>query len=106
VSDDQAYDLITAFEGFAHVPDPVAAMRDIANRMKRQSMPLFSPLLQPANFAAFGLSWQHIGPRNEHISRHLRKPLAFLLKQFGLNLASATQGFILGFVSCRILRQG
>ena len=106
MSDDQAYDLITAFEGFAHVPDPIAPMRDIANRMKPQSMPLFSLLLQSANFAAFGLSWQYIGPRNGHISRHSRKPLAFLLQQFGLNLASATQGFISSFASCRILRQG
>lgn len=97
VSDGEKYDLITAFEVFEHVPDPIATMRDITNRMKPESLLVFSTLLQPANFGAFGLSWWYVAPRNGHISLHSQKSLAFLLKQFGLNMASASQGLHIGF---------
>ena len=55
VSDGQKYDLITAFEVFEHVPDPVATMRDITKRLKPESMLLFSTLLQPEDLAQTGL---------------------------------------------------
>ncbi|MCA3339979.1 MAG: class I SAM-dependent methyltransferase [Roseomonas sp.] len=97
VSDNQKYDLITAFEVFEHVPDPAATMHDIVNRMKPESLLLFSTLLQPTNFGTFGLSWWYVGPRNGHISIHSKKSLALLLKQFGLNMASDNQGLHIGF---------
>jgi 2-polyprenyl-6-hydroxyphenyl methylase/3-demethylubiquinone-9 3-methyltransferase len=97
VSNDQKHDLITAFEVFEHVPDPIATMRDITQRLKPESLLLFSTLLQPANFGAIGLSWWYVGPRNGHISIHSEKSLATLLKHFGLNLASASQALHIGF---------
>ncbi len=97
VSDGKQYDLITAFEVFEHVPDPMATMRDITKRMKAKSLLLFSTLLQPANFGAEGVSWWYVGPRNGHISLHSQKSLATLLAQCGLTLASASQGLHIGF---------
>jgi hypothetical protein len=97
VSDGQKYDLITAFEVFEHVPDPIATIRDIAKRLKPESLLLFSTLLQPADFAEVGLDWWYVGPRNGHISLHSGNSLALLLKQCGLTLASASQGVHIGF---------
>jgi 2-polyprenyl-6-hydroxyphenyl methylase/3-demethylubiquinone-9 3-methyltransferase len=97
VSDGQKYDLITAFEVFEHVPDPVATMRDITKRLKPESMLLFSTLLQPEDLAQTGLGWWYAGPRNGHISLHSKLSLALLLKKSGLTLASAHQGLHVGF---------
>lgn len=97
VNDGQKYDLITAFEVFEHVPDPIAMMRDITSRLMPEALLLFSTLLQPADFGAMGLSWWYVGPRNGHISLHSQKSLGNLLNQFGLKMASANQGVHIGF---------
>ena len=106
MNDGQKYDLITAFEVFEHVPDPVATMRDITKRLKPESLLLFSTLLQPDDLAQTGLDWWYAGPRNGHISLHSKLSLALLLKQFGLTLASANQGLHLGFAKLPSIAKG
>ena len=97
VSDGKKYDLITAFEVFEHVPDPIATMYDITQRLKPESLLLFSTLLQPSDFGGVGLSWWYVGPRNGHISLHSKTSLTTLLRQCGLNMISANEGLHIGF---------
>ena len=106
VSDGQKYDLITAFEVFEHVPDPIATMQDITKRLKPEALMLFSTLLQPDDLAETGLDWWYVGPRNGHISLHSKKSLAVLLKRFGLTLASANQGLHIGFAKRPSMARG
>jgi SAM-dependent methyltransferase len=83
-----AYDLITCFETLEHMPDPLAGAADIAGFLKPDGMVLFSTLTQPANFAAVGMQWWYIGPRNGHVTLHTKKSLAILWASQGLKVTS------------------
>ena len=72
-------------------------MYDITQRLKPESLLLFSTLLQPSDFGGVGLSWWYVGPRNGHISLHSKTSLTTLLKQCGLNMISANEGLHIGF---------
>lgn len=83
-----AFELITCFETLEHMPDPKAGAADIASLMADEGMVLFSTLVQPADFAAQGMGWWYIGPRNGHVTLHSRASLAALWNPLGLKVAS------------------
>ena len=86
------FSLVTCFETLEHMPDPKAGAADIASFLPDESagggMVLFSTLVQPADFAAQGMRWWYIGPRNGHVTLHTRASLAALWKPLGLQVAS------------------
>lgn len=88
----ERFNLVTCFETLEHMPDPKAGAADIASFLRQagggDGMVLFSTLAQPADFAARGMGWWYIGPRNGHVTLHTRASLAALWKPLGLNVAS------------------
>jgi hypothetical protein len=89
---EQKYKLVTAFEVVEHVPDPLVTFREISSFMdEKESVLLFSTLIQPDNIDTMKTRWWYIGPRNGHISIHSFKSLSLCLASVGLNLASFNQ---------------
>ena len=82
------FNLITCFETLEHMPDPVAGAADIVSLLADDAAILFATLAQPADFAAVGLGWWYIGPRNGHVTLHSRESLGRLWGRFGLRVTS------------------
>jgi Methyltransferase domain len=82
------YDLITSFETFEHLPDPLSSIESILEFAADPGLIFFSTLLQPADFDQQRLNWWYVGPRNGHISLFSRQALTIAWERHGYNLAS------------------
>ena len=83
------FELITAFEVFEHLVDPIQTMKDMLLRSKHI---LFSTeLVPPQNDIE---SWWYILPETgQHVSFYSLKSLQYLADYFGLNLYSNNKDF-------------
>jgi Flp pilus assembly protein TadD/SAM-dependent methyltransferase len=86
------FDLVTCFEVMEHVPDPRETLRTMAGLMEEGGVILFSTLVQPKEFEQMGLGWWYAGPRNGHVSLYTTGALARLFAEFGLKVASFSEG--------------
>lgn len=85
---DRRFDVITCFETFEHITDPIATAATIADRLAEPGIVLFSTLVQPPDFDRRRMSWWYIGPRNGHISLFSRKSLGTMWRGLGFGVAS------------------
>jgi SAM-dependent methyltransferase len=89
-----AFDLITAYEVFEHVPDVAALMATLTARLKPGGMVLFTTLLSDGQIGAGQrLTWWYAAPRNGHISLFSRRSLAQLTAKYGFQFGSFSDGF-------------
>jgi 2-polyprenyl-6-hydroxyphenyl methylase/3-demethylubiquinone-9 3-methyltransferase len=86
------FPLITSFETFEHVPDPIATIRDIATLASQPGLVLFSTLLQGQELQRAGMDWWYIGPRNGHISLYTQRALVLAWGRVGYRLVSLSAG--------------
>lgn len=87
------FELITAFEVFEHVPDVQNLMKNLHLLMADDGMIIFSTLLSDGHIKPqHRLTWWYASPRNGHISLYSRKSLDLLGRNFGLRLASFSDG--------------
>ncbi len=88
------FNLITAFEVFEHVPDPVRLVADIDTLIDDDGIVLFSTLLSDGNIGlGRSLDWWYLGPRNGHISLYSTGSLAALGARRGFNFGSFAPNF-------------
>ena len=74
-----AFELITAYEVFEHVPDVRQLITNLSQLLAADGIVLFSTLLSDGNLhAAQRLTWWYAAPRNGHISLFSGKSLALL----------------------------
>ena len=83
------FDLITAFEVFEHVPDPIKLVTSIKSLLAPDGVIYFSTLLSDGNLG-YGrrMDWWYAAPRNGHISLFSKLALQCLAQQFEFKLAS------------------
>jgi len=91
------FNLVSCFETLEHMPDPKAGAADIASFLADDGILLFSTLVQPADFAAQGMRWWYIGPRNGHVTLHTRASLAALWTPLDLRVASVNDNVHVAF---------
>lgn len=91
------FDLVTSFETFEHVPDPLTAVRSIVELAAEPGLIFFRTLLQPADFDQQRLNWWYVAPRNGHISLFSRQSLALAWEQHGYKFASASEDIHFAF---------
>ena len=82
------YDLITSFETFEHLPDPLGTIESILEFAADPGLIFFSTLLQPTDFDQQRLNWWYVGPRNGHISLFSRQALTMAWERHGYKLTS------------------
>jgi 2-polyprenyl-3-methyl-5-hydroxy-6-metoxy-1,4-benzoquinol methylase len=88
------FDLITAYEVFEHVPDPLQLMVNLRSLLSLNGIILFSTLLSDGNIHVNQrLNWWYASPRNGHISLFSRKSLAILAENNGFIFGSFSLGF-------------
>lgn len=80
--------LVTSFEVLEHSPAPRKTISEMASCLTDDGMALFSTLLVPDNFAAIGMSWWYIAPRNGHITFYTRDALSRLWAEHGFRFGS------------------
>jgi hypothetical protein len=86
---DTGYELLTAFEVFEHLVEP---MDEIAKMLKRSRSILFTTLLPPAKLTAQH-EWWYLAPETgQHIAIYQLKTLQFIAKHFGLRLNTDGMG--------------
>lgn len=87
------FELISAFEVFEHVPDPIQLMADVASLLKQDGVAIFSTLLSDGNIVPDQrLNWWYASPRNGHVSLFSAKSLSILGAKKGLRLTSISNG--------------
>ncbi len=91
------FDLVTSFETFEHLPDPLAGVRSIVELTADPGLVFFSTLLQPADFDRQRLNWWYVGPRNGHVSLFSRQALALAWERYGYRVASLGDNFHFAF---------
>jgi SAM-dependent methyltransferase len=92
------FDLITLYEVFEHVPDPIQLMSNLRSLLNQNGVILFSTLLSDGNININQrLSWWYASPRNGHISLFSRKSLSILAQNNGFNFGSFSDGFHIFF---------
>jgi SAM-dependent methyltransferase len=82
------YDLVTSFETFEHLPDPLAGIESIHEFLADPGLIFFTTLLQPTDFDQRRLNWWYVGPRNGHISLFSRQALKIAWERYGYTVAS------------------
>ena len=83
------FDLITSFEVFEHVPDPLRLMRDLDSLLADYGVLMFSTMLSDDHVRRpRRIDWWYIAPRNGHISIYARKSLDHLAARFGFRYRS------------------
>jgi SAM-dependent methyltransferase len=88
------FDLITAYEVFEHVPDPIQLMSDLRSLLSPNGIILFSTLLSDGNININQrLGWWYASPRNGHISLFSRKSLEIIAKNNAFNFGSFSAGY-------------
>lgn len=84
-----AFNLITAFEVFEHVPKPHDLMKNIKNLMEDECLVFFSTGIHDGNVIKDKrLDWWYVAPRNGHISIYSSISLKKLAEKFILNYGS------------------
>lgn len=91
------FNVVTCFETLEHMPEPKAGAADIAGFLAEDGILIFSTLVQPADFAAQGMRWWYIGPRNGHVTLHTRASLAALWAPLDLRVSSVNDNVHLAF---------
>jgi SAM-dependent methyltransferase len=94
---DTKFDLITSYETFEHLADPLPVLDILVGLLAPGGVVLFSTLLQPAEFAAIGMTWWYIGPRNGHISLYSARALALAWQPHGFTVSSFNPNLHLAF---------
>jgi len=89
--------VVASFETLEHTPDPLAAIGEISALVDDPGIVVFSTMVQPADFAAQGLNWWYVGPRNGHISIFSRKSLTAAWRSFGFTVGSFNDNFHVAF---------
>jgi 2-polyprenyl-3-methyl-5-hydroxy-6-metoxy-1,4-benzoquinol methylase len=84
------YELITAFEVFEHLVDP---MTEIENMLKKSKNIFFSTELQPKGFSNEKDWWYVMPETGQHISLYTMDTLKFIAKKHNLNLYSNGSAF-------------
>jgi SAM-dependent methyltransferase len=92
-----SFEVVTCFETLEHHPQPLAAIKAIAERTAARGIVVFSTVVQPADFDAQGMRWWYIGPRNGHISLFTRRALMRAWMREGFAFASFSDGMHLAF---------
>ncbi len=88
-----AFDLVTAFEVFAHVPAPQALLRELSALVAEQGIILFSTQLSDGHLRpGQRLTWDYAAPRNGRISLFSGEALSRLAGQWGFHCSSLTEG--------------
>ena len=83
------FDLITAFEVFEHVPDPLALMESLHGLLAPSGVLHFSTQLSDGHIQlGQRLNWWYAAPRNGHISLFSNNSLQFLAQKHHFTLAS------------------
>lgn len=80
---DLCYDLLTAWEVFEHLPDPI---REIQNLLKSSKTLIFSTQLIPENPLPINDWWYYGTEHGQHVSFYAKKTLAYIAEKFGLQL--------------------
>lgn len=77
------FELVTAFEVFEHLPDPVKGLQEISNF---SDSILFSTVLQPIERLKSEKDWWYFIPETgQHVALHTQKSLEVLGRKFGYN---------------------
>lgn len=84
-NDRQSFELVTAFEVFEHLPNP---LQEIQSMLKIAPSILFSTVLLPEPAPRLGDWWYHALEYGQHIAFYSQKSLAIIAKKFGLHLCS------------------
>jgi Methyltransferase domain len=86
---DRQFNMVTCFEVFEHVPDPVALLKDIDGFLSADGALLFSTMCCSQQVIDEGLhNWWYCAPRNGHISFYTPAALTTLAARFDLRLHS------------------
>jgi 2-polyprenyl-6-hydroxyphenyl methylase/3-demethylubiquinone-9 3-methyltransferase len=85
---DTQFDLITSFETFEHLPDPLSVFDVLVDLLTPSGVVLFSTLVQPPAFDSTGMTWWYIGPRNGHVSLFSERALAVAWQRHGFSVSS------------------
>ncbi len=91
------FDLISSFETFEHLPDPLSAIDTMVDLLTPAGIVMFSTLLQPPEFDQLGMTWWYIGPRNGHVSLFSAKALAIAWQRHGFTVSSLSPVLHLAF---------
>jgi SAM-dependent methyltransferase len=87
------FDLVTSFETFEHLPDPLAGIRSIVELTADPGLVFFSTFLQPADFTQQRLNWWYVGPRNGHVPLFSRQASTLAWERYGYRVASVGGNF-------------
>lgn len=85
VSGETRYELLTAFEVFEHLVDPV---EEIANMLELSSSIMFSTEVLPSDSPGPDRWWYYFPQHGQHVSFYSPQSLAVLAKHFNVHLAS------------------
>lgn len=78
------FQLITSFEVFEHVPDPVRLLEDLGKMLDDDGVLFFSTELSDGRVQRHKrIDWWYIAPRNGHISIYSQESLRRLAERFG-----------------------
>ncbi|AIY41282.1 SAM-dependent methyltransferase [Collimonas arenae] len=90
---DRQFNMVTCFEVFEHVQDPIALVKDINRFLSPDGAVLFSTLLCTPQAVDGGLhNWWYCAPRNGHISFYTLEALTALAARFELRVLSFSDG--------------
>jgi hypothetical protein len=91
------FDLVTCFETLEHLPDPFAGIALLLDCVAEPGLVHISTFAQPADFAAYGLNWWYVAPRNGHISIFSRQALALAFGRYGYKTVSLSDNLHFAF---------
>jgi len=87
----ESYDLITAFEVFEHLENPLS---EIEKMLQYSNSILFSTELQPGiEIKSVNDWWYFVPETGQHISFYTKKSLQYLAEKFNLNLYTNNRDF-------------
>ncbi|AIY39275.1 SAM-dependent methyltransferase [Collimonas arenae] len=90
---ERQFNMVTCFEVFEHVHDPLDLVKDINSFLSPDGALLFSTLLCPQQIVDDGLhNWWYCAPRNGHISFYTLPALTALATHFALRVHSFNDG--------------
>jgi hypothetical protein len=84
-SNDTQYELITAFEVFEHLTDPLL---EVEKMLKKSDTIFISTELQPDNFSNLNDWWYIMPETGQHISFFTQKSFQAIADKYGLNFYS------------------